>query len=256
MLLHRRMMGNTTKGGGSSDGIDYSKQYFTMEAVEDTRITIYIYAYIVKPIDIVSYSLDEGKTWTTYNNVTSYINTPVLTAGSKILWKILPNIEYNNYFYLFTFGSQGKVNVFGNLMSLFYFDDFENKSLTLINQCDSLFTSCDIVEAKNLVLPNNTTDGCYYEMFAYNIHLVSAPVLIADTLNYACYEGMFRNCYSIECIELFATQYNIYDSWMDVAFIFDGWLDDVAPIGVLKRKREFTAVDSYIPDGWTVEYLN
>lgn len=251
MLLRRRKMGNTTNSGG----IDYSKQYFTMEALEDTIITIYIYSYIVKPVDIVSYSLDEGKTWTTYNNVTSYINTPVLTAGSKILWKILPNIEYNNDSYLFTFGSQGKVNVFGNLMSLFYFDDFENKNLTLGNQCNSLFCDCKIVEAKNLVLPNNTTDGCYYEMFAYNIHLISAPVLIADTLNYSCYEGMFRECYSIERIELFATQYVVY-TWMDVSYIFNGWLDNVAPIGVLKRKREFTAVDPYIPSGWTIEYLD
>jgi hypothetical protein len=93
-------------------------------------------------------------------------------------------------------------------------------------------------------------------MFASNIHLISAPALVADTLCYGCYEGMFETCYSLEYLELYATQYEIYSSWMDVSYIFDRWLDNVSPIGVIKRKREFTIVDSYIPNGWTVEYLN
>ena len=253
MLLHRRMLSNSTNnsGGGSSDVIDYSKQYFTMEVLEnDVEIMFMCYTF-GEPLDIISYSLDEGKTWIIHDegwNFSIYAN-----RGTKILWRILSNIKDNLETPPFQFRSSGKINVFGNLMSLYYFDDFENKSLTLIAQCNALFASCSVVDAKNLVLPKNTTPYCYLNMFLFNHELITAPKLVADYLSVGCYKGMFHDCSLLSYVEIHAT---VYDEYSDANMIFDSWLSGTAPTGIVKRKQEFTLADHYIPDGWTIEHLN
>lgn len=250
MLLHRRMMGNTAKSSGGGDGVDYSKQYFTMEVLEnDVEIIFWCYTF-GEPLDIISYSLDEGKTWTIHEgdwNFSIFVN-----RGTKILWRILSNIKDNLETPPFKFSSSGKINVFGNLMSLYYFDDFENKSLTLIAQCNALFASCSVVDAKNLVLPKNTTPYCYLNMFLNNSELIAAPKLVGDYLSVGCYRGMFEDCSSLSYVEIHATTYDEYQG----DGIFDSWLSGTAPTGIVKRKQEFTLADPYIPDGWTIKYLN
>lgn len=258
MLLHRRMMGNTTNGGGSSnDGIDYAKQYFTIEAVSDDVTITFLPNYL--KIHTVAYSYDNGNTWTTRNNVKMEFSIS-LTSGEKVLWSMFPNVENENFnSSIFSFRLEGKVNVYGNIMSLYYMNDYYGKELTINHQFAYLFTTWSagsVVDASNLILPNNTTSYCYNSMFANNKNLIAAPKLVADYLYGSCYYYMFENCYALNYVEIYATQ--IEESWWgDTSYdIFNGWLDNTASSGVVKRKREFTAVDPHIPAGWTIEYLN
>lgn len=251
MLLRRRKMGNTTNSGG----IDYSKQYFTMEAVSDDVTITFLPNYF--RISTVAYSYDNGNAWTTKNNVKMDFSIS-LTKGEKVLWSIFPGVETFNSS-VFSFRLEGKVNVYGNIMSLYHMSDYYGKELTLHFQFSYLFTSWDagsVVDASNLILPNNTFPNCYAYMFDGNENLIAAPKLVADYLCTGCYAGMFDGCNLLDYVEIHATQME-ESFWGDTSYyIFNSWLEDTASTGVVKRKREFTAVDSYIPNGWTIEYLD
>ncbi len=104
--------------------------------------------------------------------------------------------------YLNTFNnSTGKVDVSGNIMSLLYTDDFQNKTEIPCEGCFTMLFGNEmapvdfLINAKNLVLPATTlTDSCYAGMFAGCISLISVPELPATTLAENCYTGMFLAC--------------------------------------------------------------
>ena len=70
---------------------DYSKDYLTFIARESGTYTLTIGSNVSATLlSSVSYSTDEGKTWTTTNNINSQtvtITTPTISAGDKVLWK-------------------------------------------------------------------------------------------------------------------------------------------------------------------------
>ena len=186
---------------------DFSNDYLTFTALEDNEtFTFKIDSSIGGTyVSDVSYSLDNGTTWTT-TNVTSgdtdlYITTPSVNAGSKVLWK--GNAEvYGKSGDNCVFSSNDKnFNVEGNIMSMLYGDDFMGKNdLTDKNTCFAWFFSrCELlVNAKNLILPATTLAiGCYSGMFSNCTSLTSAPNLPATTLAIGCYSGMFSNCTSL-----------------------------------------------------------
>ena len=176
----------------------YEKQYLTFEALEDGTFTF--------TTNDLQYSLDDGVTWQT---LTAGTSTPTISAGNKILWKqtgLVP--EY--WGGIGSFSSTGQFNVYGNIMSLYYGDDFIGKNdLTgknyafykLFNQCTSL------ISAENLILPATTlAEYCYFQMFVSCSSLIKAPELPATTLECDCYEHMFNGCSSlVEAPELPAT---------------------------------------------------
>ena len=154
---------------------DFSNDYLTFTALEDNEtFTFKIDSSIGGTyVSDVSYSLDNGTTWTT-TNVTSgdtdlYITTPSVNAGSKVLWK--GNAEvYGKSGDNCVFSSNDKnFNVEGNIMSMLYGDDFMGKNdLTDKNTCFAWFFSrCELlVNAKNLILPATTlANNCYGGMF-------------------------------------------------------------------------------------------
>ena len=101
-----------------------------------------------------------------------------------------------------TFSSTGNFNVSGNIMSLYYGDEFiGQKDLTGKNFAFCvLFSGCNkLVNAENLILPATTlTDNCYAYMFNDCTSLTSAPsILPATTLTNYCYSGMFNGCTSL-----------------------------------------------------------
>ena len=144
----------------------------------------------------LSYSLDNGTTWTTLSAGSS---TPTVTAGSKVLWKgdyMAPSYGNGG-----SFSSTGKFNISGSIMSLAYEDDFKDKTdLTGSNYCFmSLFTGCvNLINTSDLVLPATTLASyCYSGMFRDCTSLTTAPELPATTLADNCYNGMFANCTSL-----------------------------------------------------------
>ena len=209
------------------DTVDYSTQYLTFEVVEGG--TIEFVATDASGSKTISYSLDDGQTWTDLTTATSY--QPMggtLSAGDKVLVKGRNNTYASNDRGFYNhFASTAKINVYGNIMSLISGDNFvDNKTLTGINTFYRLFAdNARLLSAKHLILsatkltnycyaymfwncPNFKTapelpamtlaDYCYYQMFLNSTNLVNIPsILPATTLVTGCYSNMFHNCYSL-----------------------------------------------------------
>ena len=205
---------------------DYSKEYLTFEVVESGTITLRASnASIAKTI---SYSTDNGETWTELTATTSAQSLGgTLNVGDKVLVKG-NNATYGDYssYNNNKFGGTAKVNVCGNIMSLISGDNFINSN-TLSGTCTfySLFQYwTNLLSAENLILPATTlvqhcysnmfygcsnlttapelpattlADNCYYYMFDGCTSLTTAPSLPATTLAKSCYEAMFYNCSSL-----------------------------------------------------------
>ena len=187
---------------------DYTYDYFTFEAKQAGTFSF--------TTNDLQYSLDGGSTWTV---LTAGSSTPSLNVGDKILWKqtgLTPTSSNG----IGTFSATGNFDVYGNVMSLYYGDNFIGQiSLSGKNYAFKLlFASCaKIINAKNLILPATTlSNNCYEQMFVNCQSLISAPeILPATTLANYCYWNMFYNCSSlISAPELPATtlRERCYDS--------------------------------------------
>lgn len=269
----------------------YSKQYLTIEALEDGTISFNIwYAAGTDVIKSISYSLDDGETWTKTENVDDKEKNLVIdvdvTAGDKILWKgdaiktsCFDDNEGEDIGSFFS--SNCQFNAYGNIMSLLYEDDFSDKN-TLNNECTfyGLFydynasNKCLIVSAKNLILPATTlTEGCYCNMFNGCANLVQAPELPATTLTAYCYQYMFNGCTSLTTAPVLpaTTLANVcYTGMFDAcsslnkitmlatdisaSSCLSNWTDDVAETGTLVINSNYNDYRSKlnVPATWTI----
>ena len=69
---------------------DYAYDYLTFEALESGTFTMTISSYVDSThMTSVSYSVDDGTTWTTtqIDDTNQVITTPTINAGEKVLWK-------------------------------------------------------------------------------------------------------------------------------------------------------------------------
>ena len=196
---------------------DYSKDYLTLEALENGVISFNIWKSMgTDMITSISYSTDNGDTWTTTNNTNDKSENLQISVnveeGDKVLWKGIATQtgyydgdDYGDYVGSF-FSSDCEFNASGNVMSLLYGDNFIGQ--TSLNNIDAIFVylfsdhdgqeSCQIVSAENLILPATTlTALCYFNMFRGCTSLTTAPTLPATTLEGSCYQNMFRNCTSL-----------------------------------------------------------
>ena len=165
----------------------YENQYLTFEAIEDGTFT-----FTGRNSNSLSYSLDDGQTWTALASGTA---SPTVTAGNKIMWKgtCTPSNTGSG-----KFSSTGTFNAYGNTMSIVHGDNFRNSITISDKQFDSLFNNTKVVNAENLVLPATTLAyGCYQNMFDGCTNLVTAPTLPATTLVQSCYFEMFQGCTSL-----------------------------------------------------------
>ncbi len=180
----------TTPENGGQSG-DTVKNYLRFVALEDGTFSFRKQG----SGDDIQYSKDNGTIWTP---LASGENVSVVT-GDKVMWKA--TITPNYYYGIGKFSSSKKFNVYGNVMSLLYGDDFkeqtslEGKDYAL----NSLFNSnSGLIDASNLILPATTlATHSYYEMFSGCTSLTTAPKLPATTLATSCYYGMFSGCTSL-----------------------------------------------------------
>ena len=105
--------------------------------------------------------------------------------------------------------STAKFSISGNILSLFYEDNFKNYntfpkipsgkygSYSPRHFSFVFFGSAFLYDAKELKLPNDATESCYYNTFQGCTSLTTAPELPATTLAQSCYESMFDNCTSL-----------------------------------------------------------
>lgn len=206
---------------------DYSKDYLTFEALEDCVFGIEILYdsmsnnYITTEMrESFSYSIDNGNTWETWempNDTYSgtAITTPTIKAGEKILWKGIGRMNCINAAGIAAciFKSDKKYNASGNILSLFYGDDFKDYDVfpemvtvgsAIGSSLGSLFqnivskTTNYIISAENLILPSKLKQNCYKELFAACEQLTTPPALPAKALTKNCYKAMFNGCSLLE----------------------------------------------------------
>ena len=175
-------------GGGST--IDYSKEYFTLHMLGDGNMTLYMpSSYTTAP----SYSVNGGE-WTTFTSET----TLSLKSDDKVRVKCVTGAYQRGFKTMFN--GTYEYDVYGNVMSLLYGDNFEGQtSLTTQYSFRSLFyNQTKSKNAENLILPATTlADSCYYAMFERCTSLTTAPELPATVLAVGCYDSMFFLCKSL-----------------------------------------------------------
>ncbi len=163
----------------------YAEEYLTFVALEDGTFTF--------STNAVSYSLDNGETWTELAAATA---SPTVTVGKKIMWKgALTPISNEG---IGTFSATGNFNVQGNAMSLLYGNNFKGQTdLTGKNYAfyELFSNNTKVINAEKLSLPATTlASQCYRSMFDGCTSLATAPELPATTLATSCYYNMFRGC--------------------------------------------------------------
>ena len=174
----------------------YNNDYLTFVALEDGTFTFNGSRPSVVVTNTLSYSLDNGKNWT---SLASGVATPVITEGSKIMWKGNNAETIHRIEGIGTFSSSGRYNVQGKPTSLLYGDDFwKNETLQRFCFMKLFMDSTKLVNARNIKLDFETlTAGCYQHMFRGCTSLVTAPTLPATTLIGSCYSNMFNGCTSL-----------------------------------------------------------
>lgn len=259
------------------------KNYLAFEALEDGTFTLTIPSgSTTAMITNVDYSVDGGATWVTTQNVDSQevvITTPTITSGSMVLWRGNAKKYGVSTAVYSKFSSTGQFNVSGNIMSLLYGKNFEEKlsfqdsmtfhhlfdgctkmlssenlllpATSLQNYCyQFMFSSCTSMTKTVKVLPAaNLKTNCYQRMYNYCPALLEAPELPAETLVSGCYSYMFTNCRKLAYVKaMFLTEPSTSYT--------NQWLSGVAASGTFVKNAAAewdVRGSSGIPTGWTVE---
>ena len=181
---------------GEPTPIDYSKEYLTFDILTGGTINWTEVGGSTLGAEL-SYSLNDGN-WTALPTG-STIN---VSAGDKIRFKG-NNPRYSNLYKETagcTFsGSTASFNLYGNILSLIYGDDFKGQtSISGSYTFQNMFEATSVVDASNLVLLATTVlYQSYCRMFYNCTSLTAAPALPATTLAHSCYAYMFQGCTSL-----------------------------------------------------------
>ena len=187
---------------------DYTEPLY-FENITDETETIKFTHYYTGPDVLMQYS---------FNN-TSWVNWGIAGAGHSISLQLPPKfkvwIRSKNdglaYFGIGFHRFSGMSKVGGNIMSIFYGEDFTGTETVLPpdqggvkGALFSLFgvpsdQTSTLIDAGSLLLPATTlVSDCYRNMFANCTTLLSGPKLLpATTLTLECYEAMFFNCQNL-----------------------------------------------------------
>lgn len=222
---------------------NYANDYFTIESLEDSNS--FKFVHLGGETTNIYYSLDNGSTWKEYLAEYNTQTSITLNTGNKMLLKATSDtIDY----YI---DSTNTFNVYGNLHSLLYADNFRTINTFPANFGNvQLFKKTKIVDASNLILPATTLkQNCYTLMFEDDSNLVSGPVLPAPILVDYCYELMFYGCTSLNSITCLATD-------ISATHCTDGWVTRVPTGGTFIKAAnmtDWTTGFNGIPSGWTVQ---
>lgn len=236
--------GGKTKTISVIQAQDYSSMYFTIEALEDGTL-----AFKQSQSENETYYSKNAGAWITFNRS---INIPV-EKGDKVRFKSTNHQEPT-----FT-GTTLSFNVYGNIMSLMYGDNYQNQT-KLIHNFEYLFSGCTgLVDAGNLYIPDNLdcSDLGGYTLrgvFMGCTSLTSAPVLVntfeTGTFPGGLYALMFNGCSSLNRIECYAYR----QRGSSISNDFAKWVQNVSATGTFVKKAgvNWPTGVSGIPSGWTV----
>lgn len=238
----------------------YVGEYLTIEALDSGEFTVHTPG--------AEYRVDDGP----WSEVTEDLGLYLIT-GEKVQFRgYCSNTSGAEMFS----GNTLAFKVYGNLMSLEYYDDFSGATQI----CESgeyvwMFKDATgLIDASNLVLPTGLTlscfkgmfsgcthmtvgpelpatvlvQGCYESMFEGCTSLTNAPELPATVLVHSCYMGMFSGCTSLSYVKCLAT-----DISANACTAY--WLYNVSVSGTFVKAASMSGWtrDIYgIPSGWTV----
>ena len=188
----------------------YNVRYFTIEAEAPTTLSW--------DVANVEYSVDSGETWNAWTGSTA------LAQNDVAMFRSSGNTTYSGK----TISSTGDIVAYGNVMSLFYCDNFYGQTsfpsnsgsefrglfknctnllnvqmlklnaTTLDSYCyANMFEGCTSITAGPKLPATTLAANCYYSMFMGCTGLTSAPILPATTLANSCYSAMFYGCTSL-----------------------------------------------------------
>lgn len=259
-------LANRRRGVGKSE-LDFSKQYFTLKALESGTFTFSAN---------INYSVDKGVTWSI---LTANTASPTINEGDIIIFKMIVNGSSTG---IGKFSSTGKFDAMGNVMSLLFGDSFIGKvslsgkiapfyemfknskiisaenlilpATTLVGACyEYMFMNCTLLEKIPLILPSTTLIAdCYRQMFDGCSNITSAPILPALSLTTRCYQYMFSGCSKLKYVKA------LFTTTPGSSYTY-GWLRNVSNTGtfVKNSNAEWNVSGiSGIPSGWTVETSN
>lgn len=204
-------------------------KYLTFTALESGTFTLTMAASMpVGYYNYAAYSLDEGKTWTSANNVNSELvtlTTPTVNEGDTVMWKGKGTRVYGMVSTAadncICFSSTCRFTAKGFLAS-FCTEKPENETTTRMRSYGNIFNRCTtLVDASELILPEFTSaaSAVFYGLFYGCTSLTAAPTLSSTTISIQCYGYMFYGCSSLETLpQLPATTLanNCYE------YMFDG----------------------------------
>ena len=243
--------------------------YFYVEDASGSDSTLTITQRLGGDSMEVFCSIDQ-QTWVSMGTTTR--ETPItatVPANGKLYLKTVIDKWYPN-----SMSVSANYNIGGNIMSLLYGDEYADATFTNLNRnaFTSLFRSdTNLLNAEDLILPENVVLDCYSSMFidcsnlrtapalpattlaedCYNLmfirctSLATAPVLPATTLAEQCYYGMFYGCSNLNKIVTFADD-------ISATNCINGWLSGVAATGDFYNYGNATYQSgvSGIPSGW------
>lgn len=177
----------------SSNVNTYINQYLTFEILNTGVFSVFL------PNESTVYFTKNGSDWTLMSeNVNNELN---VQQGDILQFKCALVKTETFPFAIYGSNTTSEFNAYGNILSVVYGDDFENKSdiLELVTDIgyspfEEMFIECPIKDASNLCLPDvQLMEGEYRNMFAHS-EISKAPTIIPAYLNECCYYGMFDDC--------------------------------------------------------------
>ena len=247
----------TTGTSGIPSGwtvIDDTK-YLTLTALKDGEITIEISSDLgTSRATYLSYSKDKSVWERTDIDGKNHTITIPVSSGDKVYLKGKAKQWYNpSDAGGASIDSTANINVSGNIMSLLYEDNFEDKTVFPDNSQYTFsmlfFGNKHLCSAEKLILPATTLAvGCYRFMFYMCSSLTTAPALPATKLVENCYWSMFNGCTSLNSITMLATDISAWNCLED-------WVNGVAATGTFTKAASMTSLPSGvsgIPSGWNV----
>ena len=186
---------------------DYSNDYFTIESLEDNNDISIIYTNSSSnPMDLQSYPVYYSKNngnWTLYSSTINLNTGDTLRLYSNLYVHYIISSDGKAEYYR-RYSSTKTCNIYGNIMSLFYQTEFNDKTQFNVSSsdhrpcCSMFYNSLKVIDASNLILPSTLTEYCYDQMFQGCTSLITAPELPATTLKKCCYYQMFKGCTSLK----------------------------------------------------------
>jgi hypothetical protein len=205
-------MANTLREAhGTSEPINpqaFSAQILSIVITDMKLLPLFVDA--IEPLTVsfsvnpIEYSLD-NRTWQTLPVGAS---TPTIDAGERVFFRA-SGLTATSADGIGTFSTTGMFNVGGNIMSMAYGADFQDKTEIANNYAFTrLFRGADgMVDASRLELPAmSLTEYCYYAMFSLCTNLITGPKLPALNAPFFCYAYMYSSCSNLKSVcELPAT---------------------------------------------------